>query len=218
MLRHPCIPGDPQRQARGATSGTVLNKRGGNLKWLPHTGLLGGGQKRAVMLRHPSILWDPQRQARKAKSEMVRNKGGKNLKWQPHTCRLAGLKEGGNAMSPLHSRGSPTPSTGSKIRNGPQHRGTKSEEATSHLPSRGPKRGRKGDVTPGFSGIPKKRRTKSEVATSPLPSGEAKGSRNATSPLYSRRSPKPSAGSKIGNGPQQRRKKPEEATSSLPSG
>ena len=48
-------------------------------------------------------------------------------------------------------------------------KGTKSEKATSPLPSRGPKRGRKCYVTPAFSGSPTKG-TKSEVATSPLPS------------------------------------------------
>ena len=48
----------------------------------------------------------------------------------------------------LHSWGSPT--KGSKIRSGPQQRGTKSEVATSPLPSRGPKGGRKCYVTPAF--------------------------------------------------------------------
>ena len=53
-----------------------------------------------------------------------------------------------------HTRGSPTPSAGSKIRSGPQQRETQSEVAASLLPSRGPKRGRKCYVTPAFSGIP----------------------------------------------------------------
>ena len=42
MLRHPCILGDPQRQARGAKSEVVPNKGEHNRKWLPHPYLLGG--------------------------------------------------------------------------------------------------------------------------------------------------------------------------------
>ena len=49
-------------------------------------------------------------------------------------------------------------STGSKIRNGPQQRETKSEMAASPLPSWRPKRGRKCYVTPPFSGIPNAKR------------------------------------------------------------
>ena len=88
-----------------------------------------GAQKRAEMLRHPCILGDPQRQARGAKSEVVPNKGEQNQEWLPHPCLLRGPKEGGNATSPLQSRGSPnsgskraltgavenTPSRGSQI-------------------------------------------------------------------------------------------------------
>ena len=55
--------------------------------------------------------------------------------WVPHPYIFGGPKEGGNATSPLHSRGSATPSVGSKIRSGPQQRGTKSEVAASPLPS-----------------------------------------------------------------------------------
>ena len=55
-------------------------------------------------------------------------------------------EEGGIATQPMHSQGSPTPSAG-----------TKSEKATSPLPSRGPKRGRNCYVTPAFSGVPNKR-------------------------------------------------------------
>ena len=42
MLRHPCILGDPQRQARGAKSELVPNKGEQNQKWLPQPCLLGG--------------------------------------------------------------------------------------------------------------------------------------------------------------------------------
>ena len=50
-------------------------------------------------------------------------------------------------MQTLHSRGSPTPSAG-----------TKSEVATSHMPSRGPKRMHNSYVTPAFSGVPNAKR------------------------------------------------------------
>ena len=35
------------------------------------------------------------------------NKGVQSEKWLPHPCLLGGPKEGKNAMSPLHSWGSP---------------------------------------------------------------------------------------------------------------
>ena len=76
------------------------------------------------------------------KSEEVPNKGEQNRNWLPHHYLLWGPKEGGNAVSPMYSRGSPMPSAGSKkIRSGPQQRGTKSELAAAPLPSRGPKEG-----------------------------------------------------------------------------
>ena len=43
-------------------------------------------------------------------------KGEHNQKWLPHPCLLRGPKEGGNATSPLHSRGSPAKAN--KIRSG----------------------------------------------------------------------------------------------------
>ena len=49
----------------------------------------------------------------------------------------------------------------------PQHRGTKSEVATSPLPSRGPKRGWKCNVTPAFSGIPNAKRGEQNQKWSP---------------------------------------------------
>ena len=52
--------------------------------------------------RQNCILGDPQQ--RGGKSEVFPNKGEQNQKWLP----LGGPKEGGNATSPLHSRGSPT--------------------------------------------------------------------------------------------------------------
>ena len=58
-------------------------------------------------------------------------------------CLLGGPEERGNAMSPLHSRGCPTPSAGRK-----------SEVATSPLPSWAPQRGWKCYITPAFSWVP----------------------------------------------------------------
>ena len=170
--------------------------------------------------------------------------GEQNKKWLPHPCILRGPKEGGNATSPLHSRGSPTPRAGSKMRTRPQQRGTKSKVATSPVPSRRPKTGPKCYVTPAFQAqeatsevVPNKGGEKTELVASPLPSlgrkryvtsafsgipnakrgeqnkkwlphpcllGGPKQGRNATSPLHSRGSPRPSTGSKIRTRPQQR--------------
>ena len=126
--------------------------------------------------------------------------------WLPQPCLLRGPKEGVNATSPLHSRGSPTPGVGSKIRSGHQQRGIKSEVAASPLPSRGPKGGRKCYITPAFSGIPNNgeqnqkwvhhsyllgdpqsqtRGAKSNVAASPLPSqGPKTGRKCYVSPAF----------------------------------
>ena len=68
------------------------------------------------MLCHPCILLGPQCQARGAKPEVVPNKGEQNQKRLPHPCLLGVPKEGGNATSPVHSRGSPTKRN--KIRGG----------------------------------------------------------------------------------------------------
>ena len=105
-------------------------------------------------------------------------KGEKKQKWLPHPCLLGGPKEGGNAASPLHSRGFPTPSAGSKIRSGyltPAFSGAqkrverlrhscilripnKGEQNQKWLPHPcllgGPKRGRKLRGTPAFSWVP----------------------------------------------------------------
>ena len=57
---------------------------------------------------------------------LFKSERGQNQHWLPQPCLIGGPKEGGNATSPLHSRGSPTPSAGTKL-----------EVATSPLPSRG---------------------------------------------------------------------------------
>ena len=187
MLRHPYILGDPQCQVRGAKAEMVPNMGEQNLKWLPQPCFFGD-QKRAEMLCHPCILGDPQSQVRGAKSEVVPNKRVQNQKWLPHHYLLGGAKEGGNAMLPLHSRRSPTPSAGSKIRSGPPQRGTKSEVAASPLPSQGAKRGQKCYGTRAFSGIPNAKRGVQNLKwlASPLFSrGPKRGQKCYATPTFS---------------------------------
>ena len=114
-------------------------------------------------------------------------RGEQNQKWLPHPCLLGGPKEGGNATSPLHSRGPQS-----------QVRGTKSEVDTSPLPSRGLKRGGKCYVTPAFSGIPNKGEQNQKWLLHPCLLGGPKEGGNATSPLHSRGHP--TKGSKIRSG------------------
>ena len=84
------------------------------------------------MLRYPCMLRVPNAK-----------RGGQNHKWLSHPCLLGGQKEGGNALPPLTSRGSPMPSEGSKSRNGYLTRATW-----------GAKSGRKCYVPHAFSGVP----------------------------------------------------------------
>ena len=85
-------------------------------------------------------------------------------KWLHHLRLLGGLRLGGVATSPLRSRVSP-------------EKGTKSEVATSPLPSRGPKIGRSCYIKSRSPGCPNKG-AKSEVATSAVPSRWPKSGRN----------------------------------------
>ena len=134
----------------------------------------GGAHKWAEMVNHPRILGGPQKH------------GGQNQNWW-------GPQVGGNATSPLHSRGSP------------KTWGTKSQLV-------GPTSGRKCYITPTFSGIPKDMGDKirigeahkwEEMVYHPCILGDPQrhGGQNqnwwgpqvggnATSPLYPRGSPK----------------------------
>ena len=86
-----------------------------------------------------------------------------------------GPKEGGNATSPLHSRGSPKegeqnqkskPRPGVTMMHHATKRGFKDCPGFLNSTGRlGPKRGRKCYVTPAFSGVHKRRGTKSEAKT-----------------------------------------------------
>ena len=167
MLRQLCILRVPERQARGAKSEVVPNKRNkiGSGGLTPC--LLGGPKKAKCALQNQK--WSPK-------------KGEQNQKWLPQPFLLGGPKEGGNATSPLHSRSSQTPNAQCKIRSGPQQRGTKSQvlphayllggpkeggSATSPLHSQGSPMSSTGSTI--ISG-PQQRGKKSEVLASPLAS------------------------------------------------
>ena len=120
------------------------------------------------MLHHPCILG-------------VQNKGDK-IK--------AGPKEGRNATSLLHSRGSPTKGTKSKwaqkrvemlhhpcILGGPQQRGQNQS---------GTERGQKCYITPSFSGLPNKGGQDQNWLAQPCLFKGTKVGGNAMSPLHSR--------------------------------
>ena len=208
MLHHPCILGDPQRHGEqnqiwwgpqvGRNATSPLHSRGSARTWGTKSDLVGptsgrkcyitpafsgiptnmgdkirfgGAHKWAEMLRHPSILGGAQEH------------GEQNQNWW-------GPQVGGNATSPLYSRGSPQ-------RHGEQNqiwcRPQVGENATSPLHSRGspktwgtkselvgPTSGRKCYITPVFSGISSKTGGKNQIWWGPQVGG------NATSPLHSR--------------------------------
>ena len=157
MLHHPCSLGVPNKGGQikagpkeGGNATSPLHSRGSPTK--------GTNQSRPKRGRNCYIT---------PAFSGVPNKGGQNQNWLPQSYLLGGPKEGGNATSPLHSRGSPT-------------KGTNQSR---------PKRRRNCYISPAFSGVPKHRGTKSELAASILPSGGPKAGGNATSPLHSRGSP-----------------------------
>ena len=170
-----------------------------------------------------------QRQAQDEKSEVVPNTGKKKQKWLPYPCLLGGPKKGGNAMSPLHDWGSPTPSAGRKIRSGPQQRGAKLEVVASALPSWRPRRGRKCYVPPKFSGIPNAKcgadiqkcfSTKGNKIGSGCLNPAFSGGQNRAvmrrHPCILGGSPTPGARRKIRSGPEHRGKKTEVVALPLP--
>ena len=123
----------------------------------------------------------------------------------PHPCLLGGTQEAGNAMSPLHSWGSPNKGGQNQkwlphpcLLGGPKEGGNamsplhswgspnKGGQNQKWLPQPcllgGPKEG--GNVA--FSGILKQKGTKSEVAASPLPSrGPKRGRKCYVTPTFS---------------------------------
>ena len=94
MLCHPCFLGDPQQ------AGTKSEVAASPLRsW---------GPKRAQKgYLTPALSGIPNAKRREQNQKWSPTKGT-NDKWLPHPCLLGGPKEGGNATSPLHSRGSAT--------------------------------------------------------------------------------------------------------------
>ena len=233
MLHQPCIVRGPQRQARGAKSEMAASpllsrgpKRGRKCYISPRSpesrtpsagsNMTSGcltptfleSEKGAEMLRHHCTLGGPNAK-----------RGEQNRKRLPHTYFLGVPKKGGNATSPLHSRGSRKPS-GEQTQKwlpqpyvlggpkeggnampplhsrGPHHQAqeAKSEVVASPLLSRGPKRGRKCYVTPAFSGVPNTKRGEQNRKWLPHTYflGGPKEGGDRTPPPHSRRSPTPS--------------------------
>ena len=151
-------------------------------------------------------------QQRGTKSKVVPNKGEQNQKWLPHPRLLGCPKEGGNATSPLHSRGSQQRGTKSKVFP------NKKKQNQKWLPHPcllgGPKEGRNA-TPPLHSRGPQQRGAKSEVAASPLPSWVPKrGWKCYVTVVFSGI---PTKGNKIKSVPQQKETKSEVAASTLPS-
>ena len=185
MLGLPCTPGDPQRQARAAKNRNGPLQRGTKSEVAAST-LPSRGPKRGQDCSvTPAFSGIPNaKRGEQKKSVVVPNKGEQNQKWLPHPCLLGGPKEGGNARSPLHSRGSPTPSAGSKKSRMVPNKWEQNQKWLPHpCLLGGPKEGKIapsplhswGSPTPSagskkISSCPQQRGTKSEVAASPLPS------------------------------------------------
>ena len=151
-LPHPCLPGCPNSELAGPTSGWkcyitpaflgIPKDKGVKIRQIRQSvGPTSGGRCYIT----PAFAGIP-----KDNGDKIRN--GRALKWAEmlyYLCILGDLQRqrarnqnwwgpqvGGNATSPLHSRGSP------------KTMGTKSELV-------GPTSGRKCYITPAFSGIPK---------------------------------------------------------------
>ena len=178
------------------------------------------------MLRHPAFSGIPNANRGEQKISGGPKQRGTRSE-VAHPCLIGGPKEGRLAMPPLHSPGSPTPSVGTKIRRGE----TKSEVATSPLPSRGPQRRQKCYATPAFlrihnakrgeqkvSGGPKQRGKKSVVPTSPMPpQGPKRGRRCYATPAFSGIPNAKRGEQKISSSPKQRGTKSDLGASPLPS-
>ena len=218
-LPHPCLVGGPKE---GGNAPSSLHSRGpqqkGTKSEVDTSPLPSRGPKRGrkcyvalafsgipnAKCREQNQKWAPTKGNRIKKACRTAAFSGVQNRAQMlrHPCILGGPKEGGNATSPLHSGGSPTPSVGSKIRNDPQQRGTKSAVDVPPLPSRGqkedgnaapplhsrgsPKRGKKcrcGYVNAAFSGS----HNRAEMLPHPCILGGPQEGKNAMAPLHSRR-------------------------------
>ena len=89
--------------ATPAFSGVPNAKHGEEIRTSCLTPAFSGAQKWAEFYITPAFLGVPNAK-----------RGEQNQKGVPHPCQLGVPKEGGITTQPLHSRGSPTPSTGKK--------------------------------------------------------------------------------------------------------
>ena len=101
-------------------------------------------------------------------------RGEQNQKWLPCPCLLGAPQMGGNATSPLHSRGSPTPT-----------RGTKSDVVASPPPSPGPTNARNCCVTHAISNVPKQGNKIKSGYLTPTFSGAERGRYCYVTPAFS---------------------------------
>ena len=207
LLHHPGFSGIPNKREKikagpkeGGNTTSPLHSRGSPTNETKSK----GAEKSSERLHHPCILGGPQ-QTRQNQSGPKR---GRKCHITPALSGVsnkgekikAGSKEGGNATSPLHSRGSPTNETKSKwaqmrakmlhharILEAPQQRGQNQSK---------PKRGRKCYITAAFLGVPNKRH---QIKVGPKVGG------NATSPLHSRGSLSKGTKSKLAEKPAEKR-------------
>ena len=182
MLHHPCILGGPQRKG-----GKI--RIGGAHKWaemLHHPCILGGPQQRGQHQSGPTSgrkcyitpAFSGVPKERGTKSELAGPTSGRKCYITPAFSGVpnkgdnikVGPQVGGNATSPLHSRGSPKKGGQNQNWRGPQVGGN----ATSPLHS---------------WGSPKKGGQNQNWMPNPCLLGGPQVGRNATSPLHSRGSP-----------------------------
>ena len=182
-VHHPCILGGSQRHGKqnqnwwgpqvGGNATSPLHSRGSPKTWGTKSELVGPTSGRKCYIT-PAFSGVP-----KDMGDKIRIGGAH--KWGEmlhHPCILGGPQRHGeqnqiwwgpqfgrNATSPLHSRGSP------------KTWGTKSELVR-------PTSGRKWQITPAFSGIPKRHGEQNQIWWGPQVGG------NGTSPLHSRGFPK----------------------------
>ena len=99
---HPCLLGGPKVGRIGTPTFSGVPNKGNKMRSGCLTPTFSGAHKWAELLRRPYILGGAQ-------------KWGSDQKWLPHPCLLGGPQVGRIATPPLHSRGSPTKGTKSKM-------------------------------------------------------------------------------------------------------
>ena len=210
LLHNPCILGGPQQNKQNQICppylcGGVGGKRGRNRGVTPAflgmpnkedknrrgclTPAFFGGPKVGELLRNPCILGVPQQRGTKSEPptspQRYRHaKGGRKCYVTP---AFLGIPNKGDEIRMGHL----TPAfLGAQkwaellcdpcILGGPQQRGTKSQVATSYLPSQRPKSGRNRYITRAFAVIPKTREQNLKWLPHPCVLGGPKAGGNAT--------------------------------------